>query len=177
MKIILKRGTDVRKFAIPLILLILIGLQNSLFEYIKILGVKPDIALVFIISFSLIRGNPWGTVIGIAGGIFEDVFFPGAFGINSLACMLTAFLIGNVETKIYKDNIFVPGLFAFGGTMIKELIVYLFLYLTRTNINLVMVLTNTIIPEAIYNTILIIVFYRYVVKFSSKFLSQQTWRI
>lgn len=158
-----------KKFSIPLILLFLIGLQNSLFEYIKILGVKPDIVLVFIICFTLIRGNPQGTVIGIFGGVLEDVFFAAVFGINSIACMLTAFLIGNVEGKIYKDNIFIPGIFAFGGTLVKELIVYLFLYLTRSNLDIAVALTNKIVPEAIYNTIFIVIFYRYVVTLNSRF--------
>lgn len=165
-----------RKLVIPVLMLILTAMQNSLFEYIRILGIKPDIILVFIVCIALIKGNPAGTIIAIWGGILEDIFFQGAFGINSLSCMLTAFIIGNIEGKIYKDNLFVPGIFAFGGTVIKEMIVYLFLYLTRTNLNITTALINKIIPEAIYNTVLIVMVYRYVVKLTNKFLNEQTWR-
>ena len=165
-----------KRFVIPLILLILIGFQNSLFEYIKIFGVKPDIVLTFIICFALIKGNPTGTIIGITGGIMEDIFFGGAFGVNSIACMITSFLVGSIEGKIYKDNIFIPAIFTFTGTIIKELIVFLFLYLTRTNLDVITALTNKVIPEAIYNTLLAALFFRYVAKLNNKIYAEQNWR-
>lgn len=159
-----------KKFIVPLIVLLLVGLQNSLFEFIRIFGVKPNIALTFIICYTLIKGNPEGTIAGIFDGLAEDIFFSGIYGINSIACMITAFFIGSIEGRIYKDNIFVPGIFTFIGTLIKELIVFLFLYLTRENINVTMALTSTIIPEAIYNTILAVIFFKSIVKFNNKFL-------
>lgn len=165
-----------RRFIIPVILLVLISFQNSLFEYIKIFGVKPDIVLVFVICITLIKGNPMGTIVGVAGGVLEDIFFQGAFGMNSIACMLTAFAIGNVERKVFKDSVFVPGFFVFTGTIVKELIVYLFLYLSRTNSNITVVLTNKIVPEAIYNTIFAVLFFRYIAKISNKYLTEQTWK-
>ncbi|KPU42246.1 rod shape-determining protein MreD [Oxobacter pfennigii] len=165
-----------KKFAIPLLLLILTALQNSLFEYIKVFGVKPNIVLVFVICITLIKGNPLGTIVGIGGGILEDIFFQGAFGINSISCMLAAFIIGSVEGKIYKDNVIVPGFFVFAGTVIKEMIVYLFLYLIRTELDIMTALTSKIIPEAIYNTILAFLFYRYIVKFVNKIFAEQAWK-
>jgi rod shape-determining protein MreD len=165
-----------KRIIVPVILLILIGLQNSLFEFVKILGMKPDIVITFVICFTLIRGNPEGTIVGIAGGILEDVFFGYTFGINSIACMLTAYLIGTIENKLYKDNIFIPAIFVFTGSLIKELIVYLFLYLTRSSFGIVYAFNNVILREAIYNTILGAIFFRYIVKMNNKYLPEQNWR-
>lgn len=159
-----------KKLLIPFIILLLVGLQNSIFEYVRILNVKPDIALTFVICYTLIRGNPAGTAAGIFLGVTEDIFFSGVFGINSIACMLTVYFIGSIEGKIYKGNIFVPAIFTFIATLIKEMFVFLFLYLTRANMNIVIVLTSIIIPEAIYNTILAAILFRLVAKFNNRFL-------
>jgi rod shape-determining protein MreD len=172
-----QRRINVKKLVIPLILLILVGLQNSLFEYIRIFGVKPDIVITFVICFTLVKGNPRGTVVGIAGGVMEDVFFGGAFGINSLACMITAFVIGSIEGKLYKDNMFVPGIFAFMGTVVKESIVFLFLYLTRQNLDIASVMTNIIVREAVYDTILAALFFRYVAKLTNWLYTEQSWKL
>lgn len=164
-----------KRLIIPLALLLLTALQNSLFVHIKVLGVYPDILLTFIICFALVRGNPWGIVVGIGGGILEDIFFRGAFGINSIACMLTAFLVGTLESKIYKDNYIVPLVFTFAGTVVKELIVYLFLYLTRSSFDISTAVMSIIIPEAIYNSLLAVLFFRYVIKLTDKYIAKQTW--
>jgi rod shape-determining protein MreD len=117
----------------------------------------------------LIKGNPEGTIAGIIGGIGEDIFSSIAFGINSMGCMITSYLIGIIEKKIYKDNIFIPGIFAFVGTIMKEMIVFLFLYLTRAQRSIAADMMDIIIPEAIYNTIMAVIFYRLFVKLSRRF--------
>lgn len=132
------------------------------------MGVKPDIALTFIICYTLIKGNPEGTITGIIGGLTEDIFSGIAFGINSLGCMVTSFLIGCIEGRIYKDNVFVPGVFTFIGTLAKESIVFLFLYLTKAQRNIADDLVSIMIPEAIYNMLLAALFFRFVVKLSNK---------
>lgn len=166
-----------KKVAVPAVLLILVVLQNSVFEHIKVFGVKPDIVITFVICYTLIFGNPRGTIVGIAGGLLEDIFFGGAFGINSLACMLTAFLIGSIESVLYKDNIFIPGLFTITGTVIKELIVFFFLYLIRMDLSFSTVFMNIVLPEAVYNSVLTIVFYRYMKAMSTKYFPEQIWRL
>lgn len=165
-----------KRFIIPLIMLALICIQNSLFEFIRILGVKPDIVLTFIICFSLVRGNPECTIVGIFGGILEDIFFGYAFGVNTVACMITAYLVGLVEGKLYKDNIFIPAIFVFGGTFVKELIVYFLLYLTRSNINIMFALNNIILREAIYNILFAGIFFKYIAKMCKNYLPDQSWR-
>lgn len=165
-----------KRFIIPGILLILICVQNSLFGFIKVFGVKPDVVLVFIICFSLVKGNPECALVGIFGGILEDVFFGYAFGINSIACMLTSYLIGLVEGKLYKDNIFIPAIFVFGGTIIKESIVYFMLYLTRSDINIVYAFNNIILREAIFNLLFANITFKYVEKICRRYLPDENWR-
>lgn len=164
-----------RRFLIPAIMVALICIQNSLFGFIKILGVKPDIVLIFIICFSLIKGNPECVLVGVFGGILEDIFFGYAFGINSIACMITAYLIGLLEGKLYKDNIFIPVLFVFGGTVVKEFIVYLMLYLTRNDINIMFALNNIILREAIYNVLFANISFRYIEKMCSRYFPDKNW--
>lgn len=168
MKIIPRERVNVKRFIIPLILLLLAAFQNSLFMNIRLFGVGPDLVTAFVIGLTLIIGNPWGTFAGLLGGIILDVFSGGAFGSQSLACMVTAYLIGTIEGKIYKDNIFIPGIFTALGTFIKEIIVYVFLYLTRANAGVSYYIRAIILPQMLYNTLLTVLLYRYVVKLAVK---------
>lgn len=169
MKIIRQERIRVKRFVIPLLILLLAALQNSFFEFIRVYGIKPDLAITFVICYTLIKGNPEGTIAGIIAGVLEDVFSGIPFGINSIGCMIIAYLIGSIEQKLYKDNVFVPGLFTFGGTVLKEMIALLFLYLTRAQRSFAADFFNIILPEALYNTVITIIFYRLIVKLSGKF--------
>ncbi len=162
-----------KKIVFPFIfLLFLVSIQNSLFEFVRIFGVKPDIVLTFIICYTLINGNPRGTVMGIAGGMLKDVFFGGVFGLNSIACMICAYLIGIVEEKVYKDNIFIPSIFTFLGTILKELIVFALLFVTRLNHeNFIESLTSVILPEAIYNAVLAAILFKFFSRLNEKYFS------
>lgn len=162
-----------KKIVFPFIfLLFLVGIQNSLFEFVRIFDVKPDIVLTFMICYTLINGNPRGTIMGIAGGMLKDVFFSGVFGLNSIACMVCAYLIGMVEGKIYKDNIFIPSIFTFLGTIIKESIVFALLFLTKLNHeNIIESLTNVILPEAIYNAVLAAILFKFFSRLNEKYFS------
>lgn len=157
-----------KKLCIPLLLLFLAAMQNSLFFYMKIMGIGPDLVLTLNICIALIIGNPYGTAAAILGGVLIDTFSGAPFGIQSLGYMISVYLIGIVEGKIYKDNVFVPGIFTFLGTLIKETIVGIFLYLTKANISLYSYLLVAVIPQAIYNTVLAALFYRYVGKLMMK---------
>lgn len=157
-------------------MIILAAVQNSLGIYFKIFGVMPDLLLTFIICMSLNVGNPWGTVIGIAGGILEDIFFMNGFGVNSLSCMITAYLMGLAEEKIYRDNIFIPGVFTFAGTIIKESIVLLLLYFTKSQHNFAYAFNDIIIWEAVYNTVLAALLSRIIYRIGDRCIRGQSRR-
>ena len=168
MRIILQERIDVKKIIVPLLMFLLVAFQNSIGCQLKILGAIPDFVGVFIIGLALNIGNPWGTFIGLFGGILLDVFSGGAFGIQSIAYMITAYLIGLVEGKLYKDNVFIPGLFTFAGTFVIKMIEYVLLYLTRADVSISYYVTAVILPQALYNTLLTIIFFRYIVKLAAK---------
>lgn len=157
-----------KKLYLPLLLILLAASQNSLFVHLKIFGVIPDLVLIFDICVVLAVGNPYGTITAILGGIIVDIFSGAPFGIQSIGYMVSVYLIGAVEGKIYKDNIFVPGIFTFLGSIVKESIVGAFLYLTGAQISFYPYLLKFIIPLAIYNTVLAAIFYRYIGKLMVK---------
>lgn len=109
-----------------LILPVSLILQSTLFEYIKIADVKPDLLLVTTIFYGLLYGKGPAARLGFIYGLIEDLFIGKYIGINGLTKMTVGYLIGLGESKIYKDHILVPILALFIGTIVHQ-VIFLFL--------------------------------------------------
>jgi rod shape-determining protein MreD len=93
-------------FGIPILLAAAV-LQSVWVENIQILGGRPDLALLLIVTWAVIRGADEGAVWGFVGGIFCDLLSGGAFGMWTLALTAVGFLAGQ------------PWVHALGPTLIR----------------------------------------------------------
>lgn len=72
--------------------------------YIEISGAKPDILLVLVVFVGLFFG-PWaGLEAGIAAGIGKDVFAFDYFGVNAFILGVTGVIVGEINTKIFRES-------------------------------------------------------------------------
>lgn len=139
-----------------LIFLSLIGLilQSTVFNSIAIAGVKPDFILILVIFYSIIRGNQKGAAVGFLLGLIEDVYLGRFIGMNALAKGLTGFAAGILTRGAFSDNLFVPIITTFLGTLLNG---FIFLVLGKTaGLQWAMSLWLwKAVPMAIYNACLV----------------------
>jgi len=100
--------------------------QQTLFDKISILGVKPDLLLVLIIFTALLEGPVTGLKLGLAIGLLQDLATGKFIGLYLLSGGITGYLVGLVETRIFKENYLVPMVVLLGGTVFHQGL-YLFL--------------------------------------------------
>jgi len=114
----------VKYFLFFLTVIISIVIQSS-FSFFN-LGMKPDLLLILVLFIALLEGSVTGLKAGAIIGLMEDLVVGKFIGMHMLTKMLTAFVIGLAEPKIFKENYLVPVATLFTGTILNEFLFILF---------------------------------------------------
>lgn len=116
---------SIRPIVIALSIIFGLILQATLFAELNLfgLGLVPDLTLIVVVSYGLLKGPWYGSILGLAGGLVSDLLAGGSIvGVGALARMATGFLAGLLEKTIFKDNLLVPFLSLLAGTAVCEAI-------------------------------------------------------
>ena len=90
------------------ILFVLSLLQSTLMPRITLLGVHPDLMLMAVTSWSLLRGSQEGMLWALVGGVMTDLFSGGPFGVTTLSLLVVGFLSGLGEKTVFRFDLLVP---------------------------------------------------------------------
>lgn len=176
-KCFIKGVIVVKKFPLLFLISILVVItQQAFFWRFSVLGIVPDIVFVYIVCFSLIRNEVESIIIALFTGIVRDSFFPSVFGINTIVYIITSYLVGLIQKRIYKDSVIVPIFINFGATYLKGLINFAFFYLLSYNFDFTNFAFENNIIESIYNSLLSIIIFRIILKYNSSRLLKQDWK-
>lgn len=148
-----------RALLLFLITAVALVLQATIFDFIRIFGVKPDLVLLLVIFYGFIHGSKEGAYFGFLSGLFIDFLSGQYIGLNALSKMAVGYFVGLGETKLYKENIFIATIVSMVGTVIGQTIYYLLLLVTGIHIPFINGLFHVIIPIAVYNGIFTILLY------------------
>lgn len=141
-----------RRFVFFVMIILSIVLQSSF--NIFLFGQKPDFLLIIVLFIALLEGSVTGFKVGFIVGLVEDLVVGKYFGMSILAKMLTGFLVGLVEPKIFKENYLVPIVTLFIGTILHEIFFVLFGNMIGMNISWGESLRYWIFPLSIYHALL-----------------------
>ena len=135
-------------------------LQSTVFSHATIAGVKPDFVLVLVLFTAILEGPKRGVLFGYTLGLFEDIMTGRFIGVNALSKGLTGLLIGWVTGRTYSENLLVPIMSVFIGTLFNGLIFFILGKISGLNWDISLWFWKTI-PIAIYNTCLVPFIYSY----------------
>ncbi len=146
---------------LPLLLLVA-AVQSTLAHLFMVGNVKPDLVLLVVISWSLLRGSHEGVVWGLIGGLCLDLFSGAPLGASSIGLMTAGLLAGEGETNIFKGNILLPLFFAHIGTVVYYGILLIVFALTRQSLPVGPSVSQVILPAAVMNAAVITFVYTFV---------------
>ena len=98
--------------------LISIILQSTIFHYLKIGGVKPDLLLVIVVLSAVLNGRRTGASSRVCFWSTGGPSCRKVYRLTGTDKMLTGYIIGNLERKIFSDNVLVPIVVGGLGTVI-----------------------------------------------------------
>jgi len=96
------------------------GLQGNLPSAVSVLGAKPDLVLVVLISYSLVADPAFGAGLGFAAGLLHGSLVGVSLGSFIVTRTITGFLAGLATTRLFSENPLVPALSAVWLTVVCE---------------------------------------------------------
>lgn len=135
-------------------------LQTTFFQDFAIFGIKPNTMIILIVSFSFIRGQVEGAIIGLFSGFLIDIFFSSVIGINSIIGLSTGYLSGHFNNDFYQQKTIIPVILTFIFTIFYEATFYIIKIFLQGYPNIFFFFIKIILPEAIYTSIVSIILYK-----------------
>lgn len=83
-------------------------LQTTVMPHFSIWGVMPDLMLLVVISWSLLRGSKEGLIWALGGGLMLDLLSGGPFGTASLALVLSSLAVSLGELNLFRGAAWLP---------------------------------------------------------------------
>ncbi len=89
---------------LPLVVLVVLSLQQSLLTQLRIFGVAGDLILLIAIVSGLVAGAERGAVAAFFIGIMFDLTLQTPFGLSALAYAVTAYGVGVLQTGYLRTS-------------------------------------------------------------------------
>jgi len=116
--------------------------------------IVPDLILIMVITYALLRGSDEGLIFGLCAGFFVDILSGGLIGVQAATKILAGYSVGLLEKTIFKDNLLLPALAVFVGTIFLELLNFIMYLAFKVNTNFFDLMVNVTFPLAFYNALL-----------------------
>jgi rod shape-determining protein MreD len=144
---------------VPLLLAVAL-FQTTALPALKIFGVKPELMLLTVLAWSLVRGVEEGLVWAFLGGLMLDLFSGGVFGASTLALLFVSFLSGLTEGSVTRTGFLMPMGMALLGTLLYQALFLLVVQFTRGGVPWGDSLFQVMLPSLVVNALLMpVVFY------------------
>ena len=150
-----------RIFVLTLLVFINFVLQSTLFPHIAILGVTPDTALIFIVSYAILRREISGALFGMFAGFVQDASGGMFIGIFALLGFITGYVCGKPFKNFFKNNYFLPFAIVVIAGLANQLALYIATILFTGQVNFFHYARTIILPKTIYTASLAIPLYAF----------------
>jgi len=133
--------------------------QSTVFGYFEILKIRPNLLIVLAVTISLIRNNMEAAFMGLLCGLAMDTLIGRTLGWYGMCLFLVCYAIGMINSKLYKENPLIPISFVFVSSLAVELMYYFINFFLKGYQDFGFVITNIILPESVYNSVLTLFIY------------------
>lgn len=134
-------------------LLVLVIIQPTAVQWIRIFGVSPDLFLIFVICTGLIRDKREGAVIGFVFGLVLDMMVGRMVGLSAIVYMYLGLLTGLLRDHFVSDGAIVCAITVFIAALIYNIIYYIGYFIAWGDLGFGIALIRIILPKALYTGI------------------------
>lgn len=148
------KGIKVKRVIVTaFVLLICYILQCTLFPRMMLASVKPNIMIILTASYGFMRGPKDGMLVGFFSGILMDIQFGNILGFYALIYLAAGYVNGLFEQMYYDEDIKLSLALVGATEFIYGLIIYLLMFMLRSEFDFLHYLRHIIIPELIYTIV------------------------
>lgn len=152
----------IRKVVTAILIIISYLCQTTFNKGISIGSITPNLLIILVCIFGLLRGKKEGLFIGFFAGILIDLFYGygGVVGFNGLIYMYIGYMAGIFHDVIYTDDIMIPVIFTAFSDLIYNSVYYILTFALRNKLEIGIYFRNIMLPEMIYTVFLTVFLYK-----------------
>lgn len=158
--------------------LVLVGISiiisyifQTTFSHVLSMGVAtPNLLMILVCSYALLRGKKEGMYVGFVVGILVDLYFGyyDVVGMNAFLYMMIGFLVGVFHEILYLEDILIPITVVAVCDFVYNFIYYVITFLLRNKLDFVYYIKAIILPEVVYTVFLTVFVYRVIMYLNKK---------
>jgi rod shape-determining protein MreD len=138
---------------IPLLIVVAL-VQATIMPHLAIWGIFPDLPLLVVVSWSLLRGTNEGAAWGFIVGLAVDLLSGAPFGAATLSLVVVGYLSGFGKETVFGTHIALPMLAVFLATVGYDLLFLTVVQLGGSSVPWLNSLLRIILPAAVLNALL-----------------------
>jgi len=138
--------------------------QSTLFHYLELAGVVPNLLLIITMSFGLMRGRKEGLLVGFFSGLLVDVFSGTVIGPFAFLYMTLGYANGFFHRIYYVEDVLLPMFMITFNDFLFNVSVYFVYFMLRNKLQFSEYLVKIILPEMIYTILITLFFYKILVR-------------
>lgn len=142
-----------------LVLGVVVLIQGTLLARLRLFGASPNLLLVIVVCWSVVRGVSDGLVWAFVGGLGLDVVAGSPLGTLSLALMVPCLLGGLGRRRVFANHLLLPGLILALATPLHGWLILLTQQLRGLPVDWAGATVRVILPELALNLALMLVIY------------------
>jgi rod shape-determining protein MreD len=136
-------------------------LETTVFNYLAVAGVKPDLMLIVVIYLGLNKGALTGEISGFVAGFLQDIFSGGLIGTNALIKMIIGNAVSLGHNKLAFENIITQAVLTVVVTLVGVVLtIFLNMIFAGPGFYYSRVIINGLIAS-LYNAVLAIFIFRF----------------
>jgi rod shape-determining protein MreD len=124
------------------------------------MGVKPNLMLLMVVSWSLLRGAQEGVLWALVGGMGLDLLSGAPFGTSTVALVTLSLLAGVGELSVFRTHLTLPLIATLVASLAHNLFSLLLLHLRGFSIDWADSLIQVVLPSTLINVLLAPFVYR-----------------
>jgi rod shape-determining protein MreD len=164
--------------ALPAIIAVAVAtvLQATLAPYLAIGGVTPNFLLLVVVTLALTEGPTAGAASGFAAGLIFDLLGNGPVGPMALVLAVTGYLAGLLHEQMFAEGWLLPLTVLAIAALASEIAYGLLLGLLGEGAPFWQALLTTMLPAAVYDTVLALLVYPWLARFLRRDRPMTTFR-
>ena len=149
-----------KRFTVSVLLIIMCFLlQTTVFKWINLGGIVPNLMIILTASFGFMRGERTGLLFGFFCGLLVDIFFANVLGLNAMIYMYIGYTNGKFNRVFYPEDIKLPLFLILLSDFSYGFIYYFVLFLMRGRFQIGYYFIHIILPEMVYTILITLLLY------------------
>ncbi|MBQ7063812.1 MAG: rod shape-determining protein MreD [Firmicutes bacterium] len=139
-----------RSISISILAFLLLCLEATVMQRIRLAGVVPNLSVCVVVSAALLYGSAFGRRLGLAVGLIQDLLFMRFTGFFGLLFFLAGHIAGQFKDGFEQNNLFMALSITALIDFAFSAVCYLLLHFFQGRINVMDYFRDLILPELIY---------------------------